>query len=284
MFRFHQQFDLCGKKTFEKAIIDQDFRVVYQMSNEACFFYIHEGESRMYSANETVKLTAQEGVVMQCGNYIADMLSTSEVGCCEAVAVHLYPEVIKMIYENEIPDLLVTLNNIKPIKVEKFQSSQLLKNYIQSLEFYFDNPELVSEELLKLKMKELILLLAKTDKAEAIKSLINGLFNPSEVDFRSVVEANVYNKLSLEELASLTNLSLSSFKREFVKHYDSSPGKYLKTRKLEKAAKLLKATTLRISDIAFDCGFGDLAHFSKSFQKHFGHSPSEYRQDAIAQG
>ena len=83
--------------------------------------------------------------------------------------------------------------------------------------------------------------------------------------------------MSIEELATLANLSLSSFKRSFQKHYATSPAKYIRQRKLEKAAKLLKSTSLRISQIGYDCGFVDLAHFSKTFQKAYGVSPSDYR-------
>ena len=136
---------------------------------------------------------------------------------------------------------------------------------------------MVSEELLKLKLKEIILLLAKTDNAAAIRDLLSRLFNKADIDFKQVIEANIYNNLSLDELALLCNMSLSTFKREFDKNYDSSPAKYIRKRKLAKAAELLKNTNNRISDVAYDCGFSDLSHFSKSFQKAYQLSPTDYR-------
>ena len=135
----------------------------------------------------------------------------------------------------------------------------------------------MSDELLKLKIKELLLLLSKTDNVGIIKTLLAGMFDPLEINFKEVIEANIYNNLSVQDLAELTNLSLSSFKREFEKHFSSSPAKYIKRRKLEKATKLLKNTELRITDVAFDSGFNDLAHFSKSFQSEYGLAPSDYR-------
>ena len=57
-----------------------------------------------------------------------------------------------------------------------------------------------------------------------------------------------------------------------------SPGKYLKSKRLEKAEELLKSTELRISEIAYDLGFEDMGYFSKSFTSVYKHSPSEYRK------
>lgn len=278
MITKHQQFDLFGKKTFEKAEAKPPFRAVYQMPNEACFFYIVQGCSNIFAPSKNTMVATNEGVVMQCGNYLAEMFTAdSESEYCKMIAVHLYPETLKMIYDKEFPDFLLQMEKVKPLVMEKHKASALLKNYIDSLEFYFENPALVSEELLKLKIKELLLLLAKTDNGAVVSTLINSLFTPVEINFKEIIEANVFNNLSIEELAGLANLSLSSFKRTFTKHYANSPAKYIRKRKLEKAAKLLKSTDWRISQICYDCGFTDLAHFSKTFQKAYQVSPSDFR-------
>ena len=277
MVKAFQQFDLMGEHTFIKATIEPPFRLIANMSNEACFYYVTSGTSTLVTPTQKVTTDAEEGIVMQCGNYLNEYLSNTANQACEAIAVHFHKHVLKTIYDKEFPDFLLNVKKITPINYNRVKASQLLRNYINSLQFYFDNPELVSEELLKIKLKELILLLAKTENADSVQSLIAGLFTKREVAFKDVIEANLFNNYTLDELAALTNLSLSSFKRQFVKHYKESPAKHIKKRKLEHAAKLLKNTDLRISDIAFDVGFSDLAHFSKSFHKVFHKSPSEYR-------
>ncbi|NHF57991.1 helix-turn-helix transcriptional regulator [Flavobacteriaceae bacterium TP-CH-4] len=281
MIKHYQQFDLFGKKIFEKAIIEPPFRGFYHMPNEACFFYLKEGSCNLFAPSSKVKMKIKEGVVLQCGNYLFEMLSSGESTYGEALAVHLHPEVLKMIYDKEFPDFLLEVDKVRPLRMERYPATELLRNYIENLEFYFDNPHLVSDELLKLKLKELILLLARTDNAETVRTVLASLFSSDEIGFKEVIEKNVYNNLNLEELAQLANLSLSSFKREFKKHYKSPPAKYIKKRKLEKASKLLKGTRMRISDIAYDCGFSDLAHFSKSFQRNFQLSPTSYRTDLM---
>ncbi len=279
MIQAHQQFDFQGKKIFEKAVLQPPFRLPVEMPNEACFYYIVSGRGGAITPTGTVWGEANEGILLQCGNYFNEYLDSVEGETCEAVAIHLYPEILKLIYDKEFPDFLLEVKNVKPLKQPEIFGGDLMKNYVEGLQFYFENPSLLSDELIKLKLKELILLLAKTDNAETIRMLIAGLFAPAELDFKEIIEANLYNNLGLEELAHLAGLSLSSFKREFVKHYDQSPAKYIKQRKLEKAAKLLKATELRISEVAYECGFVDLAHFSKSFQQFYQISPSNYRLD-----
>ncbi len=281
MIREHLQFNLYDKHIFERLVLDPPMKAPGIMPNEACFIYAVEGESRVYSTTMKEKLNTEEAVVMKCGNYFNDWLKTKSGDSCEAIAVHFYPDVLKKIYDKELPSFFRAVRDVEPVCISKVKASKLLKTYIDGLQYYFKNPELVSDELLKLKLKELILLLAKTDNAEAIQRLIASLFTPTEYSFKELIESNLYNNLSLEELAMLHNTSLSSFKREFQKVYGTSPAKYMKDRKLERAAKLIRNTNERIGEIAFNCGFPEVAHFSRSFQDKFGCSPTQFRLNQI---
>ena len=279
MIKHYQKFQLFDKLIFEKVILEPPFMASTIMQNEACFIYAVQGNSKVFSPNEQLEFRTKEGVVMRCGNYLNNWLKTTpdNTETCEAIAVHFYPEVLKKVYDKELPEFIGKAKSTPAAPIQKVKADELLGSYITSLQFYFENPSLVSDELLKLKLKELILLLAKTDNAMAIQQLISSLFTPAEYSFKEIIEANIYSNLTNEELALLTNLSLSSFKREFDKVYKTSPARFVKKRKLERSAELLTHTNQRIGEIAFACGFGEIAHFSKSFQKHYGISPSEYR-------
>lgn len=126
----------------------------------------------------------------------------------------------------------------------------LLDKYIEGLLFYFENSWLVTEELLILKIKELILLLGSTKDAPAIRQILAKLFSPVEYSFREVIEAYLFSGLSVQELATLTNLSISSFKRQFGKVYQATPASFFKDRMLDKASNLLVLTKASMSDIA----------------------------------
>jgi AraC-like DNA-binding protein len=279
VIKSHQKFELYNKLLLEKVVIVPPVRVPGIMPNEACFLYAVRGSSELRSPAEVMTLQPREGVVLKCGNYLNEWLETNQPDTCEAIAIHFYPEVLRRVYEKELPVFLNEIEKSVPAPIQKVKADQLVQNYINSLQFYFENPALVSDELLKLKLKELILLLAKTDNALAIRQMISSLFTPSEYSFKDVIESNIYSNLTNEELAILTNQSISSFKREFDKVYRTSPAKYFRNRKLERAAELLFHTSQRISDIAFSSGYVDVAHFSRSFQKKYDLSPTEFRMN-----
>ena len=279
MITSYQRFDLFDKLIFEKVILKPPFMANTMMPNEACFIYAVQGTSKVFSPTTQESLKTKEGVVLKCGNFLNEWLKSTpdEEEEVIAIAVHFYPEVLKKVYDKELPEFIGKARTSPPAQIQKLKANELLSNYIDSLQFYFENPSLVSDELLKLKLKELILLLAKTDNADAIQQLISSLFTPAEYSFKEIIEANIYSNLTNEELALLTNLSLSSFKREFEKVYSTSPAKFIKKRKLERSAELLQHTNQRIGEIAFACGFAEISHFSKSFLKYYGVSPSDYR-------
>jgi AraC-like DNA-binding protein len=273
----HKTYTLFGKMIFEKAIIQPPFQKTNIMPDEACYFYVMEGIGITVSGIEKMKIPAKEAVLLKCGNYITRMLPSPDSATFQTVTVHFHPEILKKIYANDLPKFLLhpdpgTGSEISPVK-----STILITKYIESLLFYFENPELVNEDLLTLKLKELILVLTQTDESTAIHQILGGLFSPSTYSFTQVIEAHIFSGLSLENLAQLSNLSLSSFKREFKRVYNDSPATFIRNKRLEKAAELLVVSDERITNIAYDSGFNDIAHFSKCFQSKYGSSPSVYR-------
>jgi AraC-like DNA-binding protein len=73
---------------------------------------------------------------------------------------------------------------------------------------------------------------------------------------------------------------LSSFKRDFQKQYNESPGKWLLNKRLEYSSVLIRNNNMSISQIVFESGFEDISHFSRSFKTKFGISPTQFRQQS----
>jgi AraC-like DNA-binding protein len=94
---------------------------------------------------------------------------------------------------------------------------------------------------------------------------------------RQIMETNFCFNLKLEEYADLCCRSLSSFKRDFEEIFDESPGRWLQQRRVRHAATLLTTTDLSVTQVAFESGFEDLSHFSRSFKQITGASPTAYR-------
>ena len=271
--------DLFGRLLFEKVVIVAPFKKPNPMPQEACFLYVLEGAYNSISEEESLVVKKDEAVLMKCGNYLSQMIATTSDRRYEAIAVHFFPDVLKKVYENDLPKFLK--ENTRPAErnMVRVEASMLVQKYIESLLFYFENPQLVNEEILVLKLKEIILLLLQTENAPGIIEVLSNLFNPREFGFKEVVDAHIFSPVTVSELAGLTHLSLSSFKREFARLYGDSPARYFRKKKIDKAKDLLVVSDKLIGDIAFECGFNDVANFSKAFKLHAGISPSEYRMN-----
>lgn len=273
----HQHFDLSQMIVLERVVFQPPLRADASMHGEACFLYAVNGQSILYAATDQDTLRTCEGVVMKCGQYINFWQPSQGEEPFEALAVHFKPEILQLVYEDKLPEFLSTSGPPSSRPIQHVQVDKMIQNYVESLVFYFENPSLVNDELVKLKVKELILLLINTDGSQEVQRILGDLFNPTRYSFKEIIHARLFDDLSIQDLALLTHLSVSSFKRRFKEVFDDTPARYIKAKRLEKAAELLKRTDDRISDVAYDCGFKELGHFSKSFAAHYGCSPSEYR-------
>lgn len=84
-------------------------------------------------------------------------------------------------------------------------------------------------------------------------------------------------ELSVRDIADSASISESECLRCFRKILDTSPIAYLKTYRLQRAAELLETTSRKVSDIAAQCGFGEMSYFAKSFREIYRCTPSQYR-------
>ena len=127
--------------------------------------------------------------------------------------------------------------------------------------------------------KELVLGIVTSRSNPALSFYFRSLANSEGPSLPGIMEANFRYRLSLEQFARLCHRSLSSFKRDFRKHFNESPGRWIQQKRLDFAAALLRsADHMNITDVVFESGFEDVSHFSKAFKNRFGKSPSSYRQ------
>jgi len=269
---------LYGKTLVQKVVIQPPFQFTFPITDNACFLYMLEGDTQYVVDGESTNVPCKHSIFLNCINSSKELCNLNTGVTNEIVIVNFHPDVLKKIYDREMPLLLQPPKNIISNKsTEIINNDYLIQKYIEGLLFYFENPALINEDILVLKLKEIILLLSQTRSAAAIQLILSQLFSPASYTFRQVVDANIYSNITVEELARQNNLSLSSFKREFSKLYNDSPANYIKNKRLEKAAGLLLTSGERITSIAFECGFNDLASFTKSFRDKYNVTPTDYR-------
>jgi AraC-like DNA-binding protein len=94
---------------------------------------------------------------------------------------------------------------------------------------------------------------------------------------RDLVDSRYAEPLTVADLAAAAALSPSHFSRRYKAVYGESPHEYLLTRRLERAASLLRVTNRSVADICFAVGLTSLGSFTTSFTRIYGHSPTAYR-------
>jgi len=163
---------------------------------------------------------------------------------------------------------VISLENDKPIEL-----------FFQSMMAYFDDLKEPDKTLLELKFRELILIVSNNQRNEEMHSYFCCLMHaPHSVSLQLVMEDNFCFNLKQEDFAKLSCRSLSAFKRDFQRVYKTSPGKWLIEKRLHHAKHLLSNSGKNVGEAAFESGFENVSHFSRSFRNHFGYPPSTIKQ------
>ena len=250
-----------------------------EMKSEACFIFPINTVGSSYRQDGVKSIKTGEGLLMKCGPYINKWESINYSTNSEVVITRLLPELLKNILDHDNQKELsrCVMGNEERTTSEMVPLDSMLEKYLESLFLYFDHPHLVSDELVFLKIKELCLLLIKIPQQNNIKRLLFSLFEPEKFNLLEIVDANYLEDLSIQELASLSNMSVTTYQRKFKLLFKESPSTHIRIKRLNRSKVELENTEKTIADIAFQCGYSDPNYFSKSFIKQFGLSPSEYR-------
>lgn len=105
-----------------------------------------------------------------------------------------------------------------------------------------------------------------------------GLHHQGLIDCVELMEANIEQPLTTQELAEIIGISKRQLERLFRAHMDTTPTHYYQDLRLQASKRLLEQTTLSVLDVALACGFSSAGHFSKRFRLLFGMPPKQARQ------
>jgi AraC-like DNA-binding protein len=94
---------------------------------------------------------------------------------------------------------------------------------------------------------------------------------------KDLADARYSDPLTVADMARTAGLSPAHFSREFRRTFGEAPHQYLVTRRLERAAALLRNTDRPVTDICFAVGLGSVGSFTTSFRRVYGATPRAYR-------
>ena len=110
-----------------------------------------------------------------------------------------------------------------------------------------------------------------------------GMLQPKLTEAVSLMEANLEEPLSTDEIAQLAGVSRRQLERLFKQYLGSLPSRYYLELRLQRARQLLRDTNHSIVQVGLMCGFSSGSHFSTAFGALFGNTPREERQRKLSQ-
>jgi AraC-like DNA-binding protein len=162
------------------------------------------------------------------------------------------------------------------------QTNEMTHGYFYSLLPYFTQQPSPPENLVELKCRELIFHLLSNPGNTVMRGYMIELADQVKPSLATIMEANYTYNLSLEELARISQRSLTIFKKEFMEVFQTTPGKWLIRKRLDHAQRLLAASQKTVREIAYESGFESVTHFSRVFKMQFGESPLRFRRQESA--
>lgn len=135
--------------------------------------------------------------------------------------------------------------------------------------------EPLDPRLLGLKVQELMLASDSPSARAFWAGAMSSAVTEGDARFRDIVTAHCFTPVGLQDLADLTGRSLSSFKRDFHRIFQSSPGRWLSEQRLGRARALLEHDACNVTEACWECGYADVSSFIRAFRRHFGVTPKQ---------
>jgi len=242
------------------------------------FAHILAGETLLKTPQREYFLKPGDSVFARKGSVLS--MSQTQEDFCELM-VFVPDDFIKAVVHKYKLSLSKKTDTNKPDTVIPLLTDKVLLAYFQSLLSYFSLPDPPAETLLKLKFEELIVHIVSSKKHAPLQCYFHELCASSRPSIKEIMEYNFSSNLSLNEFARLCARSLSSFKREFVELYHTTPGKWLMEKRLEYSKYLLETTDLDIEEVCFESGFENRSHFIKVFRNKYGLTPGKLTSKKI---
>jgi AraC-like DNA-binding protein len=228
-----------------------------------------KGSMKAYDGNKSYTMHPGDNIIAR-KNHLIRYTKFKEEGQFEKIIITLDEPFLKQFLERHIYDVKVSDHGDSFVFVKE---NKWIRSYIKSLEPYYAGDLELDATFSDIKREELLLILLKSEP-----DLSKILFNfgiPGKIDLEDYMNKNFRFNVSLERFAFLTGRSLSSFKRDFQKTFGTTPGNWLKKKRLDEAYFQISKQNQKPSDVYLEVGFEDLSHFSFVFKKEFGKTPSE---------
>jgi len=245
---------------------DKFFKSDIMFDHHMLIWFI-SGETKIVQAEGTYIFTAGD-IFLIPRNQLATIINYPKDGLPhKTVIMHLSADRLRNFYAN----INVKANASLSQKIRRYSNHPLLESCLVSLVPYFDMKE-IPENIASLKITEAISILRAIDAD--IDNMLANFEEPGKIDLVGYMEKNFMFNMPMEKFGYLTGRSITTFKRDFKKAFNTTPQRWLTQKRLELAHYQFVEKHKKPIDVCYEVGFENLSHFSYAFKKQFGYAPT----------
>jgi len=233
-----QVYDYCSSKEISKQQI---------VLNQNTISFLIEGSKEVVFDNSDLSIDNNEFLIMKSGHCLMTE-KLSEIKNYRSILLFFTNDTLSNFIQR------FELKNIEQTEyksVYAFEYDHFIKRFVESLIDISKLSKTTHKKLMEVKFEEIMLYLIEKYGTHILHSLTIHNNNVTQ-NFTQTIESNQLKKLTLKQLAFLCNMSVSTFKREFEKHYSESPSKWFQNKRLEHAHYLLNQKQKTSSEIYLD--------------------------------
>lgn len=244
------------------------------------FNFLLAGEKHVYYAGSKAVIDPSKFILLSSGNCLMSEKTAPQNGPYKSILLFFDNQTLNDFFVKHPGILKASGTERQEASMFVFEKDDFLENFIGSLSLLLVSGQEPPKEMQLLKFEEVMLYLCSKYPSQVLALRSNLLLADEDAEIRKAVESNIENNVTVEELAFLCNVSVSTFKRRFARIYGTSPNKWMLQKRMERAAALLQHGATKASDVYYRVGYENLSSFIQSFKQVYGVTPKKY-QDQI---
>ncbi len=250
--------------------------------NRCAIGYVTRGTKYIYYGDARYTISKGDVFYMGVGNhYVEEVMDEGRP--FEEIVVYYTPEQLQRILLHLNMSYSINITNshqcerCRRLNHITTQATSSMRSFFNHAGSYLHDDNFMHDETAEnIKMTELIyLIISQTDGC--LKSKVLSNVDSARDNFEQIIYSHIFNDVSIEKLAEKSNRSLTSFKKEFKRHFFMPPHRWFIRQRLMQSRLLLISTSKSISEIGIECTFPNTSHFIKLFKKQYGTTPATYR-------
>ncbi len=236
-----------------------------------CLIILLSGAKVINFRDNHVNLDAKQMIFLAQNNYFMNEIITNQEPY-NALLIYFNDKFIENFIKKYHLNLPMTKQKTDFFKINYGTNTAYSLN-IELLNLYMKQN---NTKLLNIKLEEIFLNCLNNTQ---FISFLNSTQQTSSSRISNIIENNIDQIETLDDMCKLTNLSTNQLRKYFLKKYNQKPKQWLNEQRLQKAMTLVKNSDKSITEIAQNCGYATLSWFTHSFKMKFHQTPKEIRQN-----